>query len=312
MQDFKFRPFLTNQLMRPVTTGRIVHAQIFAGPEGTGKHSAAVYVSQALNCTASGQRPCGVCPSCLRFRDGNAPDLIEVRREPDKSVIPVDAIRDMIGKVSLSPEGRCKCVIINEAERMAAPAQNALLKTLEDAPEYAVFYLLTRAYTSLLPTIRSRCQLLRFPPLSLRETEQALIDAGIDASVAHKAAPLSFGSIGKALAISRDSAYLSDVDELEVLFKRFKSVSDIPFVAPEFSKFKKHPQRMLEILEESAEELMLDKAVNPVAVALKKNGHDGSRLMHAVIACLKKLDSHVTYQYAAEMLLYDMTRISNV
>ncbi|MBO7643386.1 MAG: serine--tRNA ligase, partial [Bacteroidales bacterium] len=144
------------------------------------------------------------------------------------------------------------CVIINEAERMAAPAQNALLKTLEEAPEYAVFFLLTRSYTSLLPTIRSRCQLLRFPPLSLSETEKALTDAGIDAEIAHKAAPLSFGSIGKALAISHDSAYLSDVDELEALFKRFRSTSDIPFIAPELAKFKKQARRMLEILEESA------------------------------------------------------------
>ena len=312
MQDYKFRPFLTTQLMRPVTTGRIVHAQIFAGPDGTGKHSAALMVSQALNCTSAGAKPCGVCPSCLRFRDGNAPDLIEIRREPDKTTIPVDMIREMIGKVALSPEGRYKCVIINEAERMAAPAQNALLKTLEDAPEYAVFYLLTRSYTSLLPTIRSRCQLLRFPPLSIDETQQALEEAGIDASVAKKAAPLSFGSVGKALAISRDSAYLSDVDELEALFGRFRGPSDIAFIAPELAKFKKQPRRMLEILEESAEELMQDRPVNPVALALKRNGHDGSKLMYAVIECLKKLDSHVTYQYAAEMLLYDMTRISNV
>ena len=312
MQDFKFRPFLINQLMRPVITGRIVHAQIFAGAEGTGRYEAARTVSQALNCVGRGRKPCGVCASCLRFRDNNAPELYEVRREKGKAHILVQQISDLIEEVYRRPDGGIKCVIINEAEKMNTESQNKLLKTLEEPPAYAAFFLITRSYTSLLPTIRSRCQLVRFAPLSDREIEASLIEAGIDACRAAKVAPLSFGSIGRALALSADGEYLSEVDELAGMFSLLRTKEDIPLIIARLSAFKGHSRHMMEVLEASAAELMQGRAVNPVARELFKNSIDGAKLMQAVLNCLKRLESNVTYQYSAEMLLMDLFKASNV
>ena len=312
MQDFKRRPFLYAQLMRPVTTGRIVHAQIFSGPEGSGKYDAAKYVSQALNCTSPLEKPCGECPSCLRFRDNNAPELIEIRRDPKKAIISVDAIREMTENVLLRPEGKAKCVIICEAERMNAAAQNALLKTLEEPPGYAAFFLLTASCTALLPTIRSRCALVRFAPSGEEEIAQTLISEGADAQKARRIAAMSFGSMGRAKALMEDQATLSAADKLNDIFKAFKGRKDIPLFASKLGAFKNDPRPLLDLLEGCAGELMRGRIVTPLAQTLAKNGHDGAKLIAAVIECRKKLDAHVTYQYAVEMLLYDMIRQSNV
>ena len=297
--------------MRPVTTGRIVHAQIFAGPAGTGKSEAARYIAQALSCSASGNRPCGVCPSCLRFKDGNAPELTELR--PDKkNVIKVDTVRDMLKELALRPAGKVRCVIIHDADRMNDNAQNALLKTLEEAPDYAVFFLLTQRYTALLPTIRSRCVLMRFSEMSLRDTADCLVQNGISPEKASVYAALSFGSAGKALQISEDEEYQSALTKLTELFGGFASKRDIPTLSPKLAYFKANPVLMLEILEESASELMRGEVVNPVAAALSRHGHDGLKLMRAVLTCRKRLNGNVNYQYAAEMMLYDLTAAANI
>ncbi|MBQ3761757.1 MAG: DNA polymerase III subunit delta' [Clostridia bacterium] len=310
MQELTLRPFLKSQLMRPVTTGRIVHAQIFAGPEGTGKHEAALFQAKALNCTGSGKKPCGVCPSCLRFSDSNAPELIEIR--PEKNVIKVDVIRDLIKEVSLRTEGRIKCVVFYEADRMNEAAQNALLKTLEEPPAYVVFYLLTQRVESLLPTIRSRCTLLRFSPSSESEVASMLVSRGVDGEKAARIARLSFASPGKAVKLAADEEYQGVLEELTDIFGKLKTEKDIPYQAQRMGRFKDKPRRMLEILETCAGELMRGDCVTPLARALKSNGCDGVKLMKAVITCSKRLNSYVSYQYAAEMLLYDLFTFSNV
>ena len=312
MQEYKFRPFLMNQLMRPVTTGRIVHAQIFAGPEGTGKTEAARHVAQALNCTGAGLKPCGVCPSCLRFRDGNAPELSEVGCEKGNAHILVRQIEALIEEVYRRPDRGVKCVVIREAEKMNPESQNKLLKTLEEPPAYAAFFLITRSLSALLPTIRSRCQLVRFAPLGEKEIEQSLLAAGTDAPLAERIALLSCGSIGRALSLKEDGEYLSDVETLTAMLSRLKTKADIPLIIADLSAFKGRSRRMLEILEISAGELLRARPVNSVARALNKNNIDGVRLMQAVLDCAKKLDSNVTYQYAAEKLLFDLFKASNV
>ena len=126
------------RLMRSVQAGRIVHALLFTGPAGTGKRTAANWFAQAMLCTGA-DKPCGGCPACKRYLAGSHPDVRVLR--PEKNVIKVDDIRDLIEYLSLRPyEGGWHVVIIEQADKMNASAQNALLKTLENPTGDAMFF----------------------------------------------------------------------------------------------------------------------------------------------------------------------------
>ena len=126
-------------LMRSVQAGRIVHALLFTGPRGTGKHTAANLFAQAIFCTGA-DRPCGACPACRRVLAGVHPDLHRVVPD-EKNAIRVDAIRDLVDELSMRPyEGGYHVAIIDRADRMNANAQNALLKTLENPVGDVMFF----------------------------------------------------------------------------------------------------------------------------------------------------------------------------
>src|SRR6266542_1809906 len=174
---------------------------IFAGPEGVGKRMAAIALAQFLNCpNRSADDSCGTCASCTRIARRVHADVLLI--EPgDTGTIKIDQIRDAIERTAYRPfEGRRRVVIVDDADAVNAEAQNALLKTLEEPPAASTFVLVTSKPDVLLPTVRSRCQRLRFGRLSPaevaavleREHEYAEIDA-------HAADALSNGSIGLAL-----------------------------------------------------------------------------------------------------------------
>ena len=149
---------------------------LFAGPSGVGKRLTALAVAQALNCTntsqGSGLRAegsvdaCGACAACTRIARGVHPDVLFV--EPgDSGAIKIDQVRDIVDRAQYRPfEGRRRVVIIDEADALVQPAQNALLKTLEEPTPSSVFILVTSRPDMLLPTVLSRCPQLRFRPLS--------------------------------------------------------------------------------------------------------------------------------------------------
>src|SRR5512138_418260 len=141
---------------------------IFSGPAGSGAREMALALAQALNCLApktggeGGHDACGVCAACSRIARGVHPDVLVV--EPgDNGSIRIDQIRDVVDRAAFRPfEGRRRAVIVDAADTMAAPAQSALLKTLEEPPRSSVFVLVTTRPDMLLPTVQSRCPRLRF------------------------------------------------------------------------------------------------------------------------------------------------------
>ncbi len=304
MPQSRANAFLQTQLLRPVKTGRIVHAQIFAGPDGTGKMEAAKQVARALNCQGTGEKPCGSCKSCLAFWD-NVSTMLSVI-EPTGATIKIGQIRDMISDISIKPDHGVRCVVIDQADKMTEAAQNALLKTLEEPPSYAVFFLLTPLPEALLPTIRSRCVTLRFPPQGEQEVKRELENSGAAADKAELIASLSFGSVGHALEINRDAEYLKTYDAALSAFRLLESKNDIPRAAAALLPLRDKCAQVLEILEAAAGELMRGESRAPLASALNARGIDGARLMKAVVKASRMRNAHVAGHYVLETLLFDL------
>ena len=200
--------------------GTLPPSLIFAGPDGIAKRRTAVALAQLLNCRAPapedgiGLDAGGVCASCQRIARGVHADVLTV--EPgDTGAIKVDQVRDAIEKSAYRPfEGRRRVVIVDQADAVLIEAQNALLKTLEEPPSASSFVLVTSRPDVLLPTVRSRCQRLRFGRLAPQDVADVLIrEHRYSETEAHAAASAADGSVGAALdcgsedfASARDAA----------------------------------------------------------------------------------------------------------
>jgi DNA polymerase-3 subunit delta' len=189
---------------RAAVRGSLPPSLIFAGPDGIGKKRAAVALAQLFNCASPAANPapdaCGHCSACGRIARGVHADILVI--EPGESgSIKVDQVRQVVERTAYRPfEGRRRVVIVDDADAMEASAQNAFLKTLEEPPAASTFVLVTSRPDVLLPTLRSRCQRLRFGRLSPADVAAVLIrDHGFTEQDAHAAALLADGSIGRAL-----------------------------------------------------------------------------------------------------------------
>ena len=143
-------------LRNALSTGKIAHAYLFAGPRGTGKTTMAKLLAKALNCEDGIGCQCNACKNCVAINDGSHPDVLELDAASNNGV---DEIRELIDKVKYGTIlGRYKVYIIDEVHMLSAGAFNALLKTLEEPPEHVIFILATTEPHKILPTILSRCQ----------------------------------------------------------------------------------------------------------------------------------------------------------
>lgn len=184
-------------LENAIENGQVSHAYIFNGEDGIGKMTTAKAFVKALLCES--KNSCGTCQSCIQIDSGNHPDVIYVTHE--KAGIAVDDIRDQVNQsVFVKPySSDYKVYIIDEADKMNAAAQNALLKTIEEPPAYAVIILLSNNKESFLETIVSRCVVLNFGPLKESQVREYLnshydnMNGREDLAVSY-----SMGNIGKA------------------------------------------------------------------------------------------------------------------
>ncbi len=147
-------------LQNAIKNDKLAHAYLFCGPRGTGKTSIAKLLAKTINCTSDGKRPCGECENCRNIQESNHPDVVELDGATNNGV---DEIRNLIESVKYTPmQGKYKVYIIDEVHMITPNAFNALLKTLEEPPEYCIFILCTTEPHKVLPTIVSRCQRFDF------------------------------------------------------------------------------------------------------------------------------------------------------
>ena len=168
---------IVKTLKNALSSGKIAHAYLFAGPRGTGKTSMAKLFAKALNCEHGVGCQCNECCNCKAIIDGSHPDVLELDAASNNGV---DEIRELIDKVKYGTIlGRYKVYIIDEVHMLSAGAFNALLKTLEEPPEHVIFILATTEPHKILPTILSRCQRYDFEKVSdqdIRERLHTILD----------------------------------------------------------------------------------------------------------------------------------------
>ena len=163
------------QVKRRLSSGRgLSHAYLLAGPAGCGKRTLAGLLSQALVCSGAGEVPCGACDHCRKAAAGVHPDILRVGN--DGKDITVSQVREVRSDAYIRPnEAGRKVYILENAQTMNGSAQNALLKLLEEGPAYAAFLLLSDNAGAMLPTVRSRCELLTLSPVTPAEAEAWLL-----------------------------------------------------------------------------------------------------------------------------------------
>lgn len=202
-----------SHLQNALRTGRISQAYLISGEKGAGKMKLALAFAAALLCGQPKEEngyvePCGECHSCLQIQSGNHPDVVIVTNEragitSKTGVLGVQLARFVQADAQVKPySGPYKIYIIPNAENLNQQAQNALLKTLEEPPAYAVFLLLAQNTSVFLPTVLSRCVSLMLHPAPEKELVEALASAGISGEAAVTAARLSHGNPGRCLELS--------------------------------------------------------------------------------------------------------------
>lgn len=194
---------------RAVRSGKVPHSYIFEGPAGCGRRKTALALIQALYCREVADDACGVCPSCRKVASGNHGDIRFIEPLPDKRDISIDQLRELQRELALRPyEAPRKACLIEPAERMNVSSSNSLLKTLEEPPGDAIIILLTENAGILLPTIRSRCQVIRFSPLAPELVRRLLVAGGMAPDTADLIAPFADGSMQRAAELDDDALAL--------------------------------------------------------------------------------------------------------
>jgi len=254
---------IIDNLKKSLAANSYSHAYIFDGTQGVGKQLLAGIFAKALQCDDLA-RPCDECISCRAFDVGNHPDIIYVT--PAGRTLGVDNIREQVSSVVyIRPyKYKHKIFILNDADLMTVAAQNALLKTLEEPPPYAIFLLISENLNNFLPTILSRCVTLKLRPLPVEIVEAHLRKQNYDnKDIDFRAAAIaSGGSIGRAFALITDETLGEHQKEAHDILNILPTISlwDILLLAKRLEKMKDNPQRMLDFMQMWYRDALIFKA----------------------------------------------------
>lgn len=202
------------------------HAYLFQGEEGVGKEALARTYAAGLQCQSeSTDKPCKECVSCRQMESGNQPDVIWVTRE--KASLGVDEIREQLcNTMDIKPfSSPYKIYLVPEAEKMTEAAQNALLKTIEEPPEYGIVILMTSNISALLPTIQSRCLTMEFRPLSTAVVESFVKEhCQVPDYQARASAAFAQGNLGKAMRYAKSEDFIERKDHIISLLRHVEQM----------------------------------------------------------------------------------------
>ena len=310
---------IVEHLKAAVKMKKVSHAYILQGERSSGKEFIAKVFAMALQCERQGGDPCGECRSCKQAASGNQPDIIRVSHEKPNT-IGVEDIRKVTGDIAIKPySSEKKIYIINEAEKMTVQAQNALLKTLEEPPEYAVILLLTTNVDALLPTIQSRCVLLTMKPAKDEAVKKFLMEnLMIPEYKADVCVAFARGNVGKAKALASSEEFDNIKSDAVTLLKyiRDMEINEIVAAIKKITEYKFDINDYLDILSVWYRDVLLFKATNDVNHLIFKDetqyikktadrsAYEGiETILDALEKAKARLKANVNFDMTMELLL---------
>lgn len=313
---------LTDNLQNALQYNKISHAYLIQGEKLSGKRMTADLFARALQCECSGARPCNQCRSCRQAINGNHPDIIYIAHEKP-NVISVDNIRQQINAdIAIKPySGPYKVYIMDEAEKMNVQAQNALLKTLEEPPEYAVILLLAARGETMLPTILSRCVTLHIKPVPDDRIKDYLMQKiHVPDYRASVCASFARGNMGRAIELASNE----DFEHMKsVVLETMKNLADMELnqlaaEAKKISEEKFDTDDYLDLCFIWYRDVLLYKAcgrshiifqeeLSSIEEAARHYGYDGiERIFHSIEQARGRLKANVNADLTMELMLMDM------
>ena len=244
------------------------HAYLFQGEEGVGKEALARTFAAGLQCQSeSADKPCKECVSCRQMESGNQPDVIWVTRE--KASLGVDEIREQLcNTMDIKPfSSPYKIYLVPEAEKMTEAAQNALLKTIEEPPEYGIVILMTSNISALLPTIQSRCLTMEFRPLSTAVVESYVKEhCQVPDYQARASAAFAQGNLGKAMRYAKSEDFIERKDHIISLLRHVEQMdlSEMLAVIKDLGTRKDEVRDYIDLMVLWYRDVLLFKATNDI------------------------------------------------
>ena len=264
-------------LSNSIKSNMISHAYMFEGPSGVGKNTMARELATTL----------------LEMENlFNSPDYIEIT--PDGNSIKIAQIRKLQSDILVKPYKSYKIYVIDEAQKMTVEAQNALLKTLEEPPKYAIIILITNNKESLLDTIKSRCEIIKFTPIPLVEVADYLTQTGVDKNRASLLANFSRGSMQKAIELSESEDFHIMRDEVQKYVETFLtgSMLDIMDIQSSIEKYKDNITNVLDLLVNYFRDIMM----------VKENVDSSMIINLDRLVFIKNMSTKITYSQLSKII----------
>src|SRR6266498_644718 len=312
-----------DMLRHHLTHDGLRHAYLFAGPPGLGRRTLALRLAQALNCTkplAPGE-PCRICRDCKQIEAMRHPDLNIIQAESEGGTLKVDQVRELQHALSLKPyQSKYRVAIFLRFQEANDNAANALLKTLEEAPSYAVLILTADNPEQLLPTIVSRCEVLRLRPLRIEEVQQALEDKGFETNQSKLIAHISGGRFGYARRLLESESLLAEREERLNDLQSLISASRVEkySYADKLARDKESMRRVVLIWLSYWRDVMLrtaqaktplvniDRNVEIEDIAHSMDLSSARLVVNGLESTLEKMERNVNTKLLAEVLLLDL------
>ena len=311
---------IIRHLKNAIETGKVSHSYIFTGEPGSGKKLLAGTFAAALQCESGESEPCMTCDSCKKVIGKNHPDIITVTHEKPGS-ISIDEVRDqVVHDVDIKPYcSPYKIYIIPEADLMIAQAQNALLKTIEEPPEYAVIMLLTENAEALLPTIRSRCVMMKLRNIKDQLVKKYLMEQmEIPDYKADVCVAFAQGNMGKAIMLAT-SEYFNEIKEEVVHLLRNideMNVSELMDAVKKCMTYKMEINDYLDMIAIWYRDVLIYKATKNVdrvvfsdqlryiKARASKSSYEGiENILDAIEKAKARLKANVNFELTMELLL---------